>query len=66
MPVITFEGPIIENLELKRTLAQKLTDAATETFDDRIPKEAFIVLIKENSPTNIGAGGTLLVDRGKH
>ncbi|MDY0093281.1 MAG: 4-oxalocrotonate tautomerase DmpI [Candidatus Vecturithrix sp.] len=65
MPVITFEGPIIENLELKRTLAQKLTDAAAETFE-QIPKEAFIVLIKENPPANIGVGGTLLVDRGKH
>lgn len=65
MPVITFEGPIIENLELKRTLAQKLTDAAAETFD-QIPREAFIVLIKENPPTNIGSGGILLVDRGKH
>lgn len=64
MPVITFEGPVIENLEVKRKLAQKLTDAAAETFE-KIPREAFIVLIKENPPTNIGAGGTLLVDRTK-
>ncbi|GAK60459.1 conserved domain protein [Candidatus Vecturithrix granuli] len=64
MPVITFEGPVIENLEVKRKLVQKLTDAAVETFE-KIPREAFIVLIKENPPTNVGSGGTLLIDRSK-
>ena len=61
MPIITFEGPVIDNIETKRVLAKKLTDAVAETFE-HIPRDAIIVLIKENSPTNTGKGGTLLAD----
>ena len=64
MPVITFEGPVIQDVEVKRELTRKLTDAAAETFPN-VPREAFIVLIKENPPTNVGSGGTLLIDRMK-
>ena len=64
MPIITFEGPVIKDIEVKRELVKKLTDAVCETFE-KIPRDAFIVQIKENSPENIGTGGRLLVDHWK-
>jgi len=64
MPIITFEGPVIKDIEVKRELVKKLTDVACETFE-KIPRDAFIVQIKENPPENIGTGGKLLVDHWK-
>ena len=61
MPNITIEGPPIADVDKKRTLVEELTDAATRAYG--LPREAFIVLIKENPPENIGVGGTLLLDR---
>ncbi len=61
MPIVTFEGPVIENIETKRELVKKLTDAVDETFE-KISRDAILVLIKENPPTNIGKGGKLLAD----
>ncbi|MBN2017908.1 MAG: tautomerase family protein [Candidatus Cloacimonetes bacterium] len=64
MPVLTFEGPIIKDIDVKRKLAQNLTTVLSDTFPN-IPKDAFIVQIKENAPENIGVGGSLLADRWK-
>jgi len=64
MPILTFDGPIIKDIDVKRKLVQKLTDVISETFPN-IPREAFIVQIKENPPENIGAGGALLIDKWK-
>lgn len=58
MPIITVEGPKLE-VEQKRQLAKKLTDAAVEVYKI----EDIIVLIKENSPENVGLRGQLIVDR---
>lgn len=63
MPQIIVEGPRIENLEKKRKLAADLTEAAIQAFD--LPKEVFVVLIKENLPENVAVGGQLIVDRKK-
>jgi len=62
MPVITVEGGNID-IERKRQLVKKLTDAASEVY--ALPKEAIIVLIKENSMDNVGSGGTLISDKHK-
>ena len=59
MPVITVEGPKIEDLDRKRKMVKKLTDAAVEAYNI----EDIIVLIKENTADNVGVRGTLLVDR---
>jgi len=61
MPNINIEGPVIEDVNTKRTLVQELTDAATKAYD--LPQEAIIVLIKENPPENVGVGGKLIIDR---
>ncbi len=59
MPIITVEGPKIEDLDRKRKMVKKLTDAAVEAYNI----EDIIVLIKENTADNVGVRGTLLVDR---
>jgi 4-oxalocrotonate tautomerase len=63
MPVITVEGGKIDDIEKKRQLVKKLTDVASEVY--ALPREAFIVLIKENSLENVGSGGVLISDKHK-
>ena len=60
IPHLIFDGPELTK-EQKRTLVEKFTDAATEVTE--IPKEAFVVTIKENKLDNIGVGGKLLSER---
>lgn len=61
MPVIIVEGPKIDDLDRKRKMVKKLTDAAVEGYDI----EDIIVILKENSLDNVASRGTLLVDRPK-
>ena len=63
MPNITFDGPRIEDLAKKRELIRTVTDAAVKAYG--LPKQAMVILIKENNPENVGIGGELLVDRAK-
>ena len=60
MPIITVSGPAAD-VERKRKLAEGLTRVAAEAFG--LPVEAFVVIIQENPPENVGLGGVLLVDR---
>jgi len=60
MPIITVEGPKLQ-VEQKRQLAKKLTEAAVEVYKI----EDIIVLIRENSPENVGIRGQLIVDRSR-
>ena len=62
MPIITVEGPPIK-VQQKRQFVSKLTDAAVETYG--IDREHIVVLIRENAPENVGAGGQLIADRGE-
>ncbi len=61
MPNITVEGPKIEDIEIKRNLVRELTDAAVKAYE--FPAQSIVVLIKENSPDNVGVGGQLISDR---
>ena len=63
MPNITVEGLKIEKIEVKRTLVKELTDAAERAYG--LPRQTIVVVIKENSPDNIGVAGQLLLDRKK-
>lgn len=62
MPNISVEGPPME-LDKKRTLVKEITDAAEKAFG--LPREAYVVTIRENAPENVGIGGILLSDRKK-
>ncbi len=52
MPTATMSGPPIEDLEVKRKFVKEITDATEKAY--KIPREAYIVVIKENPPENVG------------
>jgi len=58
MPIITLEGPKLKK-EQKEAIIEDFTDVASKIISD-IPKEAFVVILKENSDENVGVGGTPL------
>ncbi|GFZ30165.1 4-oxalocrotonate tautomerase [Clostridium zeae] len=60
MPVITLEAGKL-NKEQKSQLVKEFTNTASKIMN--VPEQAFIVLIKENEPENIGVGGQLLAKR---
>ena len=61
MPNATIDGPPIKDLEVKRALVKEITDAMEKAYN--IPREAYVILIKENLPENVGVGGKLIIDR---
>lgn len=60
MPVITIEAAKL-NKEQKQLLVSELTTSAATIMN--VPESAFIVLVKENDPENIGVAGQLIADR---
>ncbi len=63
MPLITVEGPGIKDLDKKRVMVKKITNAAAKAFG--FSKDDIVVIIKENLPENVGVGGELVADRKK-
>ena len=63
MPIATIEGPKIEDIEIKRVLVKEITDALEKAY--KIPREAYVVVIKENLPENVSVGGKLIIDKDK-
>ena len=61
MPTATLEGPPIEDIEVKRNLVKEITDALEKAY--KLPRQVYTILIKENSPNNVGVGGKLIIDR---
>jgi len=59
MPLIMVEGPVIKEVERKRQLVKELTDVASKIYGI----EHIIVIIRENSPENIGTNGELIIDK---
>jgi 4-oxalocrotonate tautomerase len=60
MPNVYIDGPPIEDLEVKRTLTREITDAMEKAY--RIPRQAYVVIIRENPSENVCVGGALLCD----
>ena len=63
MPNAIIDGPPIKDLDVKRALVKEITDAMEKAY--RIPRNAYVVVIKENLPENVGVGGELVMDREK-
>ena len=59
MPTIMVDGPPIKEIDRKRQLVKKLTEAAVEIYKI----EHIVVLIRENAPENVGVNGQLIADR---
>ncbi|WP_418790888.1 4-oxalocrotonate tautomerase DmpI [Phosphitispora sp. TUW77] len=62
MPVIIFEGPKMTK-EQKEALVKEFANSASQIT--KIAPEAFVTLIKESDPENVGVGTILLADRVK-
>jgi len=63
MPVITIEGPVI-SLEKKEKLAKEVSQLVSDIMS--IPKEAFVIFIKENPYENMSQGGVLISEKIKN
>ena len=61
MPTVTIDGPMIKDMDKKRNLVKEITDAMEKAYG--MHRQVFTVVIKENSPENVGVGGTLIIDR---
>jgi phenylpyruvate tautomerase PptA (4-oxalocrotonate tautomerase family) len=56
------QGTKIQDIEVKRELVKEVTEDALEKVY-KLPREIYVVLIKENSPENVG--GKLILDKMK-
>ena len=63
MPNVTIEGPKIDEVEVKRTLVREVTDAVEKAY--KLPRQVYVVVVKENLPENVGVGGNLVIDMHK-
>jgi 4-oxalocrotonate tautomerase len=61
MPVIHVNAFKQPDIDKKRRLVAKLTDAMVEVYG--VPREAVVVTIKEDEPENVGIGGILALDK---
>lgn len=61
MPTATIEGPPLDDLDKKRELTKAVTDAMEKYYG--LPRNVYVVVIKENPPYNVSTGGELIVDR---
>lgn len=61
MPIITIEGPPIEDMDVRRKLTENVTRHAAEAYN--MPKEKIIILIRENRSDQVAVGGELISDR---
>ena len=61
MPTATVEGPKIKDLDKKRSLTKEITDALEKAYG--LPREIYVVVLKENTPENVSVGGEMICDR---
>ena len=61
MPTVTVEGPHIKDIGIKRSLTKEITDALEKAY--KLPREVYVVVIRENAPENVCVGGELVCDR---
>jgi len=64
MPVILVNALKQPDIDKKRKLVSRITDAMVEVYG--VPREAVVVVIKEDELENIGLGGTLALDKLKN
>jgi 4-oxalocrotonate tautomerase len=62
MPIITIDGPPIDDVDAKRRFVETLTDAMAEVYP-RIDREHFVIIMRENRPENVASGGVLISDK---
>ena len=60
MPIVTIEGPALQDVNKKRSLVEDVTETVAKAYD--FPASSIIVLLKENTAENVGVGGKLVAD----
>ena len=60
MPVVTVDGGQLD-VDKKRELCADITEALSKAYG--LPKEAYVVLIRENPGENVAVAGELICDR---
>jgi 4-oxalocrotonate tautomerase len=60
MPVITIDGPKLGK-EQKKELIESFTQEAVRVIG--LPAQAFVVIINETEPDNVGVGGEQLSEK---
>ena len=63
MPNVEVSGPPIKEVEIKRILVKEITDSLEKAY--KLPRQAYVVVIKENSAENVAVGGQLIIDKKK-
>ncbi len=63
MPTIFFYGPKLDK-EKRKEMIKSFTQTASKLTN--IDESAFVVLLRESLPENVGVGGELLEDRMKN
>ena len=63
MPYTQIDGPAIQDIETKRILVKEITDALEKAY--KLPRETYVVIVREDHPENVGVGGELIIDREK-
>jgi 4-oxalocrotonate tautomerase len=61
MPHIVVNGPPIKDMDKKRVLVKEITDVIQKVYE--VPRQAIVIVIREDSSSNVGSGGTLLSDK---
>ena len=61
MPVIQVNAMKQPDIDKKRQLVHKLTEAIVEAYG--VPREAVTIMIKEDELENVGLGGMLALDK---
>lgn len=64
MPNVTIDGAKIEDVNVKKVLVKEITDAMEKAY--KFPRQAYVVLINEHKPENVGVGGKLIIDMQKN
>jgi 4-oxalocrotonate tautomerase len=61
MPHIVVNGPPLKDLDKRRVLVKDIADSVQKVYG--VPREAIIVVIREDDASNVAQGGKLLSDR---
>jgi 4-oxalocrotonate tautomerase len=59
MPNVYIEGPPV-NAEQKREMALEMTETAARVYG--VPKQAIVVVVRENPPENVCVGSRMVCD----
>jgi 4-oxalocrotonate tautomerase len=60
MPHIVVNGPPLADLNKRRVLVKGITDVIQNVYE--VPRQAIVIVIREDSPSNVSSGGVLLSD----